>query len=109
METKVKVFLGEKSETLNNVLLFINVEHVNSISIGSVILKDGSLFMTVSYNGVSDTKTYSLKEVIVGNVSDTQELIVSEIENATIEENVVCHEMIVDTDGGISIIYLIEK
>jgi hypothetical protein len=108
METKVKVFLGEKKETLNNVLSFINVEHVNPISIGSVILKDESLFMTVSYNGVPDSKTYSLKEVEVGNVSDTQELIVSEIENATIEENVVCHEMIVDGNGVISIIYLIE-
>lgn len=109
MESKIKVFLSEKNKALNDVLSFINAGHISPISIGSEILKDGNLFMTISYNNASDEKTYELKEVLVGKVTDSEDVLVHEMENSVPEGNVVCHEMIIDNDDVMSIIYLIEK
>lgn len=111
METKskIKVFLAEKAKTLADSIAFINAEHITPVSIGSVLLKDGNLFTTISYNDSADQKNYAFKEVVVGNVSDSEELLVSELENSVPEGNIVCHENIVDSDGVLSIIYLIEE
>jgi len=108
-KTEIKVFLNEKSDVLNSILSFINAEHINPISMGGVILKDERLFMTISYTNSSDEKTYSLKVVSVGNVEDGESLLISEIESSIPEGNVVCHEMIFDATGNMTIIYLIEE
>ncbi len=104
---KIEIFIGEKPIVLKNAINFMNNKNILPISIGSEILKDERLFMTVSYNEEINDKKYSLKEEVIGNISDID--IKEKIQNSFPETNVLCHEMFVDNLDIVYFVYLIEN
>ena len=108
-KTKIKIFLNEKKKVLKAALAFVNKEGILPKSIGTEVLNDGRFFMTITYTEKSNTKTYQLKEVLVGNVNEFEKVLTEKIEKTIPDAKIICHEMFVDNANAVSFVYLLEK